>query len=215
MTSTPNPDVSLSDTTPGDPDTVTALAAAAKTVDAQPAARQWTIDEILATAKTPQKRARVCLRADLEAAHAEVVAELATLVDANGEVMVDDEASAADVSRVTRARDLSARAERLEAEMAEYRWTPLFTGLSSEDFAVFQKAHYPKGKDADLTEYHNKLIAETMSEPTVTVDQVAGLRKKLGTASFAELWRTANVVCLRGGVDVPKSPSISLPDTEQ
>lgn len=215
MTSTPNPDVSLGDTTPDDTDAASALRAAAETTDVQPASRQWTIDEILATAKTPEKRARVCLRPDLEADHTEVVSELATLVNAHGEVMVDEEASAADVTKIARARDLSVRAERLEAEMAEYRWTPLFRGLSSDDFAVFQKAHYPKAKDADLTDYNNKLIAETMSEPAVTVDEVVALRKKLGTASFAQLWKTAYDVCTRGGVDVPKSPSISLPLTEQ
>lgn len=176
--------------------------------------RQWTIEEILNQAKLPEKRARICLRADLQAEHAANLAELATLVDARGELIVDDEASVGDVSPAVRARELVDRNRVLEREMAKSMWFPLFRGMTSDDLQVFSKKNMPKGEGADMSEYNTLLIAESSVDPKLSPEDVRALRKKLGSRAIQELFQTATEVNIRGGVDVPKSP-VSLRNLTQ
>lgn len=177
-------------------------------------ARQLTVDEILEQARRPEARASVCLRADLQAEYDDVLAELVTLVDAKGELVVDPEATIADQSKAGRAQVLSDRADKLRQAMQAAMWRPLFRGLSSEDVELFDKQYLPKAKksgdEVDWNDYNNRLIAATAVDPEMTVGDVAALRKKLGSQAFAELIRTAKRVCVAGGVDVPKSPTFSL-----
>ena len=185
--------------------------------DPQPPAepvRQWTIDDILATAKTPERHARVCLRADLEAEHEQIVAELATLVDAQGKVMDDDERSGGEVSKAARVQQLVARDEELLAEMAKSMWFPLFRGLTTDELTDFNRLHKPKpradGEDPDMSEYNTLLVAEcsvaSKHGPKLSVDDVRALRKKIGSRAIGEMDRTAHAVCTLGGADVPKLP---------
>lgn len=173
------------------------------------AVKSFTIDQVLEMAKTPEKRARVCLRGDLQAAYDERIAELATLVDAEGNLIADADAAVGDTSPEQRARELEDEAQDLRRQMADAMWLPLFRGLTSDDLALFNAAHSPKGDNPDMTEYNTQLIAATAVEPVLSVDQVRALRKKLGSRAMGELVGTANWVCSRGGVDIPKSSPFS------
>ncbi|MDN4173916.1 hypothetical protein QWY28_13225 [Nocardioides sp. SOB77] len=208
-----NDNVSLNDTTPEQAPPAAAYDGAQHT--AAVSARQLTIDEVLNSARLPEKRAEICLRADLQAQYDVLAAELATLVTADGEVIVDDEAAAGEVTAAARARELDDNLASIRAEMEDSMWRPLFRGLSSEDLAVFNKEHRPADPTADMTDYNTRLIAATMTEPTATVDEVQALRRTLGSLAMIKLVRTASEVCVQGGVDVPKSSRLSLRPQEQ
>jgi len=175
--------------------------------------KQWTLAEVLDAAELPEKHARICVKANLQAEHDQIVAELMTLVDTRGEVIEDEEAAAGEATNDSRAIELNDRLRRVSKEMAGSMWFPLFRGLCVDDLAVFNKQHIPKGDSPDLTEYNIRLVAECSVEPW-TVDDVKALRKKFGSAAMQELISTAHEVCVRGGVDVPKSP-VSLRNLTQ
>lgn len=179
--------------------------------------KQMTIDEVLATARRVEKVARISLRGDLQAEHDELVRELSGLVTADGELIEDPEASMGEESAAVRAQELNQRLVELGREMAGAMWSVRFRAMSSDDWAVFTKAHFPEAdKDGkrDLTDFNVKLVAATAIEPTLTEEQVRALGGKLGTSQIVNLANTAWNVCTKGGVDVPKSP-VSLRNLTQ
>ncbi|MBB3041224.1 hypothetical protein [Nocardioides soli] len=173
--------------------------------------RQWTLEQILDTAKRPRRRAKICLRADLQAEYDQCIYELSGLIDAQGRVIVDDERPVGEQSARARASELADRMVALRREMAAFMWYPLFEGLDSDALQAFNSKHRPKpksnGEGPDMTEYNTLLIAECSVEPRLSVDDVRALRKKLGAAAMGELSATANEVCAKGGVDFPQLPS--------
>lgn len=173
------------------------------------AVNDLTIDEILARAKTPERTARICLRADLQAEYDELVAELTDLVDAEGRVMVDDEATIGETSPAQRATEIEERLRLLRTEMAENTWAVRFRGLTTDELALFNREHEPKG-DQDWTEYNTHLVAACAVKPVLSVDDVRKLRKTLGSRAMGQLVTSATWVCTQGGVDVPKSSPFSL-----
>ncbi|CAI9417380.1 hypothetical protein [Nocardioides sp. T2.26MG-1] len=220
-----NDDQSLTGTTAGPtPSAVDAGAAtpfgtptpqAEEIITPPPVVRQWTIEEILGTARPPERHARVCLRGDLEAEHDMILAELAILVDARGKVIEDDEErDAATPSRAARARELAARDDVVRREMAGAMWYPLFKGLTSDQLSEFNGLHLPKpkpnGEDSDLTEYHTLLIAEcsvaSKHGPKLSVDDVRSLRAKLGARAVGALAKAAREASTQGGTDFPQLP---------
>lgn len=172
--------------------------------------RSRTVEEILAMARRPEKHARVCLRADLEARLDRILGELVTLVTPQGELIEDPEASMGEQSAAARARALNDDATAVRREMNDAMWFPLFRGMSSEDIAVFNKKHFPKNADkdgnVDLSEYNILLTAECSVEPKLSDDDVRRLKSTLGSKAYKALTATAQQVCTEGGVDVPKSP---------
>jgi hypothetical protein len=179
--------------------------------------RQWTIEEILDQAKLPEKRARICLRADLWERHDTLVAELSALVDARGELLEDDDATNADVTPRAQAIEKNAELEAVQREMAKSMWFPLFRGMTSDDLMVFTKKNMPapdKNGERDMTEYNTLLVAECSVDPKMSVEDVRKLRKTLGSRAIGELRKTATEVCTQGGVDIPKSP-VSLRNLTQ
>lgn len=212
-------DQSLGDTTPaapapsstmspfGDP---TSTAVADDVVTPPAVVRQWTIEEILGIARPPERHARICLRADLEAERAMIRSELLTLVDAQGKVIDDDEDRPMGAqSKAGRARELAARLETVESEMAAAMWYPLLRGLTSDALTAFNEKYLPKKDDADMTEYHTRLIAEcsvtSVHGPKLSVDDVRSLRATLGANAMGALTRTAREACTKGGTDFPQS----------
>ncbi|MEP7739786.1 hypothetical protein ABKW28_19260 [Nocardioides sp. 31GB23] len=169
--------------------------------------RQWSIADILAEARVPERYARVCLRADLEADHERILTELRTLIDVEGNIIEAEDASLGEETNTARAHRLNDELEQIKADMAKATWWPRFRGMTSDEFAVFNKEHYPKKDGASLEDYNNQLVAATMHEPQVTPDEVAALRKKLGMKAMSNLIVKATEVNTQGGVDVPKSPS--------
>ncbi|MCL8026310.1 hypothetical protein [Nocardioides bruguierae] len=195
------------DTTDGNPFAVP-TPAAAPSIDltgTTPEA-EWTIDDILTRARRPERRARICLRADLDANHAELVRELATIVGPDGALLdpEDDEVSLTEESRTARAKRLNAELDGVRAEMAANMWRPLVRAMPSDEFAVFHETHYPKTEGAPLADYQNRLVAACLvAQPAFTPEHVAQLRKTLSFHAINTLVRTATEVNTRSGVDLP------------
>jgi hypothetical protein len=210
-------DQTLSDTTPdADPTGSSVFGNPNGPAAAPPVRRMLSVEDVLQSVRLPEKHARICVRADLQAEHDEIVAELATLIDAHGELIEDDgERAVGEASSRDRAQELGDRLTAVRRKMGESMWLPRFRGLSTDELAVFNRQHYPKGENADLTEYNTKLVAECSLDPKMSVDEVKALRKKLGSRAFVALVQTAVEVCTRGGVDVPKSPTSLLNLTQQ
>lgn len=169
--------------------------------------RQWTLEQILDTAKRPRRRAKICLRADLQAEYDQCIYELSGLVDSQGRVIVDDERPVGEQSNAARAQALGDRMVALRQQMADFMWFPLFEGLDSDALQAFNGRHKPKGTSPDMTEYNTLLIAACSVEPKLSIDDVRALRKKLGSAAMGELTQTAHDVCAKGGVDFPQLPA--------
>lgn len=176
--------------------------------------RQMTVADILASARVPEKRASICVRADLQARYDEILAELGTLVNARGELLEDAEASMGEQTAASKAIALNDELASVRKEMAGAMWRPLFRGMTSDDLAVFNKEHYPKKEGADLADYNNRLVAACSADPVMTVEDVAALRTKLNFKAIQQLVRTATAVCT-GDVDVPKLPAFSLNQPER
>lgn len=171
------------------------------------ATKVWTIEEILAEAELPEARAKICLKANLQARWDQLVDELSRLVNSRGELIVDEDASIGDVRPAARAHAINDELQQLRLRMLRSMWYPLFRGKDSEEMAVFNKTHLPKTEGAPLTDYYNRLISECSVEPKLTIENVAALRKELGSAAINELVQTVQKVNVEGGVDVPKLPN--------
>ncbi len=179
---------------------------------ADQAMRPLTFDDILQTARLPERRAKICLRADLEADRDALISELAKLVDAEGNLLEqepDPERSVGE-SAEARAVELSEQLQALTDEMAGSMRYVRMRGLDSTALAEFNAKHEPKG-DEPRDDYNTRLVAECAIEPTLTVEQVQQMQTRLGNLAILNLVETALTVCYGGGVSVPKSPKISLP----
>lgn len=172
--------------------------------------RTFTVEDVLAKAKLPERTAQVCLRPDLQADYDAALVELATLVNAQGEVLNDPDASLGDESRAARAQELGDIITGIRQKMAAHMWRVRFRGLASDDYSTFNRQHMPKGESPDLTDYNLLLIAATACEPEITYDQAKALNGKLGGRAMAELANTAWNVCNDGGLSVPKSLTFSV-----
>lgn len=179
--------------------------------------RQWTLEDILTKAKRPEKYATICLRADLQAEHDRIVTDLSTLVTPAGELIDPDadETSLGQESPLAAVERLNRELADVRAEMQDSMWFPRFRGMSSDDLVVFQEQHYPKKEGENLVGWQNQLVAASMIEPTVTVADVEKLRGTLGAQAMRKLIDTATEVNLRGGIDIPFSPSFSRPPTQR
>lgn len=164
-----------------------------------------TLDEIMNSARLVERTARICLRGDLEAEYNETLEELATLVDADGNVLNEGDQSLGDASRV---EELSEKARELRAEMQAATRRVRFRAMADDDWRTFDASHKTTdGKIKDQTAYNNEIIARCAIAPTLTVDDVVAMRKKLGPTQIVTLANTAFFACTTGGLDVPKSPS--------
>lgn len=179
--------------------------AEAFTIPTEPAAPvlPLTVEQILAMAKLPERRAQICLRADLQSRYDELIAELSGMVNAQGELLEDAEASMGEESAASKARGLEDQIRAVRREMTGSMWYPLFRGMPSDELTVFNKKHWP-AEGEDLTDYNNLLIARCAVEPKLTVEQVIELRQTLSWKSIQDLVLKAREVNIGLGVDVPK-----------
>lgn len=204
-------DQSLGDTTPEHDHTPTAFERPeTPAIDLDATGTQLTVAQILEMARFPEKRASVCLRADLQARHDELVEELGTLVYADGTLREEAEGSLGEQSAKTRAIAVDQELQSVAAEMRQSMWRPLFRGISSDELAVFNKEYGPKKQGDSMVEYHNRLIERCMVEPEITLDEVRKLRTTLTHKAFNAIVEAVAAVNVGLGVDVPKSPSFSL-----
>ena len=196
-----NDDQTLSDTSPDKPAAaLSGLAdAAMETI--------LSLDEIMSSARLVERTVRICIRGDLEAEYEQTVNELGTLVDANGEVLTKGDQALSDGSR---AQELAGRVQDLEAQMKAASRTVRFRAMPDDDWRAFLKTHEDAaGKVKDYDAFNEQIIARCAISPTLTVEGVRAMRKKLTPTQMTALANGAYWACTTGGVDVPKSPSFS------
>jgi len=173
-----------------------------------PQVKQLSLAEVLSSAKRHRTVAHICLRADLQAEYDDVIAELAGMVDGQGNLLVrNKEASLSDAEYGARAQELSDRSIEIRRQMNAAMRTVEFEGMAEDKWRPWYDKHYPKGQDPVLIDFNNKLIAEVAVAPTFTVDEVIQLRSVLGAPQIVELANKAWQSCTTGGVDIPKSPA--------
>lgn len=168
------------------------------------------IESILAQAENPAfartVTARVLLRQDLVAAHAQLEADLAAAIPED-----------ARENRIPVAPRLAEDLEALEAEIVAAKVEFVFRAIGKRAWANLLAKH-PPTKDQLRVERqldHNPetfpiaAIAASCISPAVTVDDVARLERALNASQFDVLWAKcvdANV----GGVADPKSVAAGL-----
>lgn len=168
------------------------------------------LDELLsADVRRAEKTARFCIEPWLEAEIDELEAELALLVDANGNPLPAPEAALEDVLR---------RAEQVSAEIYEKRMamgrafrSVRMGQLPADDWREF-KARYRTVIDAGApypSEFHDELISVTALRPKISLEQARELRSKYGDPQLHELSSKAWDVNEESGVSIPKSPTSS------
>ena len=172
----------------------------------RPPVKQWTLEEVLASARRHRTVAHVCLRADLQAEYEELMREIAALVDTQGRLTPVAEETLGDQATAT-VQGKADRAQQVRREMNAAMWRVEFEGMAEDKWRPWYDKHYPKGQDPDLTDFNNLLIAETAVAPTLTVADVLKLRGVLGAPQITELANKAWLSCATGGVDIPKSPA--------
>jgi len=201
-----NPDTSLADETPdGSVVKLPDLAAAAvETI--------LTLDEVLSSARLVETKAKICLRADLEAEYADYLAELASLVDEDGNVVADDDTLAD--QKVERAQELQRLMEENRRVRAEHVRVVRFRAMPSDEWDAFERTNRQggdgRGAAKNPAEYERKIIARCAIEPTFTEEQVKQLKAKLAPSQMDHLFTKAYEACKTGGLDVPKSLHSSL-----
>ena len=171
--------------------------------------RMLSFDEVIESARRPRTIAQICLRPDLQAEHSQLVRELAQLINAQGELVVDPESTIGEETAEAVVRAKHQRLDEVAREMRDAMRQVVFEGMVSEEWPTFLKAHAPKNKSDSDVPFYVKLIAKTAVEPTFTEDQVRQMRTKLGQAAWVELADKAWKASTQGGVNAPKSP-ISL-----
>lgn len=170
------------------------------------------LDEVLSSARLVERKAKICLRADLEAEYQDLMSELASLVDEEGNVVADDEALAD--QKVGRAQELQRLLEENRKIRAEHVRVVKFQAMPSDEWEAFEKANRQGGDVSapvkNAAEYERKLIARCSIAPKLTEEQVTDLKGKLGPAQMDHLFKKAYEACTTGGLDVPKSLPFSL-----
>lgn len=178
---------------------------AAEGIETDDPTTQWTVQEILEEARTPETTARFCLRADLQAEHDQLVADLATMIDAKGKLIEDEDASLGSAST---ARAKVARLNEVQALMRSSMRAIRFRGMPSDELTVFEKKWLPEDrKPQEMKLFNFRLAAATAIAPELTLDELQKLTTRLGAPAIIEIVRAARAASYAGGVDLPKSPT--------
>ncbi len=164
------------------------------------------IDDILAAAADPshgrEAVARILLRQDLRARHAELDAELSK------EMAEYD----ADITKPEHVHDLAARVAAVEDEMAAAEIVFRFRAMRYVDWMQLIAAHPPTKQQRTENQYldHNpdtfqpEALAASCVDPVMSVEQAVAMRDALPFDLYTVLWGTCASVS-RGGDALPKS----------
>jgi hypothetical protein len=158
-----------------------------------------------------EKTARFCSKPWLEAEIDELQFELEGLVDPLGNPLpgVGEHAVG---EKVRTPQQVALEIQTLQAEMGASFVSVRMAQMPSEKWNEFtttwrevieRGAPYPN-------DFYNKLIEVSAKTPTITADQAAELRKKLGHPQMDVLANAAWVVNTESGVSIPKSSLSSL-----
>ncbi|GAB2762106.1 hypothetical protein [Nocardioides pakistanensis] len=174
--------------------------------DHEQQAQVLTLDEIMNQARLVERTAYIYLRGDLDDEVHQLTAELAQLVDENGELLDDGEDQS--LGDANRAQQLFERLREVRAERDKSRRAVKFRQMPDDEFRVFERTHRDKdGGLKDRDDYYAKIIARCAIAPTMSEDDVRAMRKKLGAPQMTALGNAAYLACATGGLDIPKSPT--------
>lgn len=164
------------------------------------------IDEVIASAKLPEKTISLCLRGDLQAEWEDLERQLRAEEEADDDAVLAGNAEA---------RGLAEQMEKLAATMREREVVFRFRGLSAKaysDLMVRHRAPEDKRDEAvdglDWDTYPTALIAACAVEPRMTLAQAEQLNDKVSHRQWDDLFATA-LACNRSQVSVPFSLSAS------
>lgn len=163
------------------------------------------IEDIIASAKLPEKTITLCLRGDLQAQWEDLERKLQQAETQTTDTLAGD----------PEAQRIAEKMEQIAAQMREHERTFLFRALGSIEYSnllAANKAPDDKRDESvdglDWTTYPTALIAACAVDPAMTLDQAERLSAVLTNRQWDDLFRTA-LACNRSSVDVPFSLSAS------
>ena len=164
-----------------------------------------TLADFLDGHRAPRKSARVTLRADLLATHAQ-------LSDDYQRALRGDLAE----NRIPEAPGIAVRLDELEADIAASEFTFTFQALPRGEYIALVAKHPPQADDKDSgLPFHAEtftpaLLAACAVEPAMTVDEADQVLGALSAGQFDKVW-TAVVAVNLGDDAAPKSVMRSVP----
>lgn len=168
------------------------------------------IDELLsaATSHLAEKTIFIYLRPDLEAQIDALELKLAAITDGSGQVSTNSEVAVGEAA--TSGSDATAVAEEIQALRREYaasRRGIKVRQLNDEDWPAFE-AKWKKALSDGApypVEMWNELIVASALAPRLAVEEVKGMRKKLGSPAMRTLEMGCWDLNTRSGASVPFS----------
>jgi hypothetical protein len=179
------------------------------------------LDQLLDSARLVERTETVCVAGDLLQAYDQRIQEMAGLVDAEGNLREQEDASLADAARV---EELHREVDDIRGQMDAKSMLVKFRAMPSDEWEKFDQAHRHSGgerRPKNQTQYEHDLIAACLIE--IRSHKVAGgkviggrmtaaeveakLRKRLTQGQFVKLYNAAYFCNTADGVDVPKLPS--------
>lgn len=169
------------------------------------------LDELLSSdVRRAEKTARFCTKPWLEADIEELIYELDSLTDAQGNPLPVPEAAIGEQQRT--AHVVAVEIQTLQAEYGAAFVSVRMGQLPSDDWQAFRtkwRAALDKGSPYP-DDFYNELIEASALRPAITAAQAAQLRSKLGDPQMDALAKAAWDVNTESGVSIPKSPLSSL-----
>lgn len=165
------------------------------------------LDEYLSgDVRRAEKTARFCSKPWLEADIDELVFELDSLTDSQGNPYPAGEASLGEQTRS--AVQVALEIQTLQAEYGAAFVSVRMAQLPSDkwqEFRVTWREALDKGAPYP-DDFYDALIGVSAKTPAITSEQAAGLRTKLGDPQMDVLAKAAWDVNTNSGVSIPKSP---------
>jgi hypothetical protein len=164
------------------------------------------LDEFLsADVRLATTEAAWYIRPDMQAEIEHLNAELDSLTDSQGRPLVVTDESMADGERS--AKVVTAELLEKQKEYASFRRVIIMQQLDEDDWTAFQEKWKDELKKNPpyVPAFYEELIIRCAIRPTINVEQLRQLRKRVGAPVFEELWGKAWAVNTRSGVSIPKS----------
>lgn len=162
------------------------------------------IEDILASAKLPERTVQICLRGDLQAEFEDLERQL-TAAQASDEDTLGGGA---------KAREVADLIEVVREQMTEHTTVFRFMGLSARAYSDLLAQHKPTeqqkrdGADLNWETFPLALIAACAVDPKMSPEQAERLNDAVTNRQWDDLFNAA-LACNRQAVDVPFSLSAS------
>jgi hypothetical protein len=160
-----------------------------------------TIEDVLGAIKVPVRAVQICLDADLQAEHDELIARLEVL----------RRETVATMGGSSESKEVADRIRELEAEMRESEVTFKFRGLTKNALKKLRERFpAPEGSNLvwDVTEGAHALLAASAVEPTMSEDQAKQLLDQV-SEGHADRMVGAAWLASTGSTQVPFSARAS------